>query len=169
MILTPWLNHRTNKAQKNNLSIRKSIAYSEALKIGIIFCNDDQSKIEAADRLGTLLKMDGKQVKTMAYERRNDVKHLPYDSITRENFSFFGNFIGKPITDFVNNEFDFLVCIDEQPNNLVRNILANSKAKCRVGRYEENNQPSFEMLLKNKKSGDSGWVDSIYQYLKILS
>jgi hypothetical protein len=169
MILTPWLNHRTNKAQKKNLSIRKSVAYSETLKIGIIFCNDDQSKIEAAERLGTLLKMDGKQVKTIAYERRNDIKHLPYDSITKENFSFLGNLIGKPITDFVNNEFDFLICFDEQPNNMVRNILANSKAKCRVGRFEESNQPSFEMLLENKKSEDTDWVDSIYKYLKIIS
>ena len=169
MILTPWLNHKTSKAQKSNMGLRKSIAYKEAIKIGIIFCNDEQSKIEAADRLSTLLKMDGKQVKILAYERRNDVKHLPYDSITKENFSFWGKFIGKPITDFVNAEFDFLVCLDEQPNNLVRNILASSQAKCRVGRYEESNQPSFEMLLKNTKSEDKSWVDSIYQYLKILS
>jgi len=169
MILTPWLNHRTNKAQKTNLNIRKSIAYKEALKIGIIFYNDEQSKIAAVDKLSALLKMDSKQVKVLAYERRNDIKHLPYDSITNDNFSFWGSYIGKPLTDFINAEFDFLICLDEQPNTLVRSILASSKAKCRVGRYEESNQPSFEMLLKNTKSEEKDWVDSIYQYIKMIS
>jgi len=169
MIFKPWLIHRTSKAQKHNISLRKSIAYKQAKYLGIIFTNSEHIKIDAADKLSTLLKMDGKKVKIIAYERRNSIKHLPYDTISSENFSFWGGFIGKPIEDFVNAEFDFLICIDEQPNPMIRSILANSQAKCRVGRYEESNEPSFEMLVGNGNSENLAWVDSIYHYIKILA
>ena len=169
MIFKPWLIHRTTKAQNINKGLRKSIAYSKAQKLGIIFNTDDHSKIDAVDKLSTLLKMDGKKVKILAYERQNSVKHLPYDTFSAVNFGFWGGFIGKPIEDFVKVEFDFLICIDEQPNTMIKSILANSIAKCRVGRYEENNEPLFEMLVQNNKTQNMEWVDSIYHYIKLLA
>ena len=169
MIFKPWLNHRTTKAQKANKDLRKSIAYSKSQRIGIIFNTDDHSKIDAADKLNTLLKMDGKTVKILAYERQNAVKHLPYDTFSAVNFGFWGGFIGKPLEDFVKVEFDFLICIDKQPNAMIKSILANSKAKCRVGRYDENNEPLFEMLVKNNETKNIEWVDSIYHYIKIIA
>jgi len=169
MILKPWLNYRIRKAQKDNSALRISIGYKMANSFGIVFCNDDQSKIEDADKLITLLKMDGKSVKIIAYERKNGIRHLPYDTFNKENFGFWGSFIGKPIIDFVNTHHDFLICLDKQPNTLVRSILANSKAKCRIGRFEENNQQTFEMLLENKDKNGQEWVDSMYQYLKIIT
>ena len=113
--------------------------------------------------------MDGKKIKVIAYEHKNSVNHLPYDTFSKENISFWGSFLGKPINDFVNADFDFLICLDEQPNSMIRSILANSHAKCRVGRFEENNQVMFEMLLKGATSSGKNWIDSLYQYLKIIS
>ena len=63
MILKPWLNYKTNRAQKNNKGLRESVAYKAAERIGIIFCNDEQSKIEDADKLISLLKKDDKKDK----------------------------------------------------------------------------------------------------------
>ena len=169
MILKPWLNFRTNKAQKKNKGLRESVAYKTANSIGIVFCNDEQSKIEDADKLIDLLKKDNKKVKVIAQEHKSAVKHLPYDTFNDDNFSFWGNFIGKPIIDFINAEYDFLICLDEQPNHLVRSILANSQAKCRVGKFEENNQQTFEMLLEDRTKNGHNWVDSMYGYIKIIS
>jgi len=168
MIFNPWVKYKTKKSQKENRALRKSVGYKEANNFGIIFNNDEQSKIEAADKLISLLKMDGKNIKTIAFERKNSIKHLPYDTFTINNFSFWGNLIGKPINDFTNAKYDFLICLDEQPNLLIRNILANSKAKCRIGRYDEINQPTFEMLLQNSNAKDQDWVDSMYQYLRVI-
>ncbi len=169
MILLPWLKYKTNKAQKSNIGLRQSVAYSTASNIGIIFCNDEISKIDAADKLIGLLKKDKKKVKVIAQEHKSVVKHLPYDTFSKENFSFWGNFVGKPINDFINADYDFLICLDQQPNSLVKSVLANSRAKCRVGKFEENNQQSFEMLLKDKGNNGHDWVDSMYNYIKIIS
>ena len=169
MVFKPWLIHRSSKAQKNNESLRQSVGYNNSKYIGIVYTNNAPHKIDAADKLSTLLKMEGKKVKILAYERNNSIKHLPYDTITPDNFSFWGSFKGKPLEDFVKAEFDFLICIDEQPNTLVRCILAYSKAKCRVGRHEESNEPSFEMLVQNGKGENIDWIDSIYHYLKIIA
>ena len=91
MILLPWLNYRTNKAQKDNKGLRESVAYKAANNIGILFCNDEQRKIEDADKLISLLKKDDKKVKVIAQEHKSAIKHLPYDTFSHENFSFWGN------------------------------------------------------------------------------
>lgn len=169
MILKAWLKYKTNKAQKNNKSLRESVPYKTSSRIGIIFCNDEQSKIEDADKLISLLKKDKKKVKVIAQEHKSAVKHLPYDTFNQDNFSFLGDFIGKPINDFINADYDFLICLDEQPNYLIRSILANSQAKCRIGKYEENNQQTFEMLLKDKGNNGHDWVDSMYRYIILIS
>ena len=168
MIFTPWQKYRTKKAQEANYSHRNSGSYEKSSHLGIIYHNDDQSKIEDAEKIATLLKMDGKNVKTIAYEQRNSVKHLPYDTFTRANFDIWGRFLGKPLQDFVEADFDFLICLDEEPNLLIKSILAHSKAKCRVGRYNEENQHTFEMLFDNASEGKQ-WVDNLYEYLKKLS
>lgn len=168
MIFTPWQKHKIRKAQLANLERRNSGSYETAKSIGIIYHNNDQSKIDDAEKLATLIKMDGKNVKTIAYEHRNSIRHLPYDTFSKANFDFWGRFIGKPVKDFVVTEFDFLICLDEEPNIFIRSILANSQAKCRVGRYNETNQPTFEMLFDSAEQGKQ-WVDKLYQYLKQLS
>lgn len=168
MIFTPWHKYRTKKAQAANLDKRNSGSYANSTLIGIVYHNDDQTKIDEAERLSTLIKMDGKTVKTIAYEHRNSIKHLPYDTFTKTNFDFWGRFIGKPLQDFVSTEFDFLICLDDEPNMLVQSVLAHSNAKCRIGRYSEENQHTFEMLYHN--SGDNEqWVEKLYNYLKKLS
>ena len=169
MILKAWLNYKTNKAQSANKRLRESVAYKTASKIGIIFCNDEQRKIEDADKLVSLLKKDSKKVSVIAQEQEKAVKHLPYDTFNKENFSFWGKFIGKPINDFISADYDFLVCLDEQPNFLIRSILANSQAKSRIGKFNENNQQTFEMLLKDKGNNGHDWVDSMYRYINLIS
>ena len=168
MIFTTWQKYKTKKTQQANLERRKSGSYSNASKVGILFHNDEQDKIDEAEKLATLLKMDGKSVKTMAYEHKSSIKHLPYDTITKSNFDFWGKFIGKPLEDFVSTEFDFLICLDQQPNNFIKSVLAESHAKCRIGRYSEENQNTYEMLFDDSNGGDQ-WVEKLYQYIKKLA
>ena len=168
MIFKPWQKYKINKAQEANTKLRNSVSYYTADKIGIIFYNDELKKIEEAEKLATLLKMDGKVVKTIAYEHKSSIKHLPYDTFNKSNFDFWGRFVGKPIQDFVSTEFDFLICLDETPNMMVKSVLANSLAKCRIGRYNQENQKTFEMLYVNSDIG-AQWVDNLYQYIKKLS
>ena len=168
MIFTPWQKYRIRKAQEANVERRQSGSYERSTNIGIIYHNDDQVKIDEAEKLGTLIKMDGKTVKTIAYEHRNSIKHLPYDTISKSNFDFWGGFIGKPLQDFVSTEFDFLICLDKEPNIMVKSILAHSQARCRIGRYNEENQRTFEMLYDNTGNGQQ-WVENLYAYLKKLA
>lgn len=168
MVFTPWLKRKTKLAQKANKDLRKSIAYSKAETIGIVYYNNDQSKIDAAENLSTLIKMDGKIVKIIAFERKSTVKHLPYDTFSKENFSFWSNILGKPLIDFVDTPYDFLICLDRNPNIYLQNILAISKAKCRIGRYAEESRQLFEMIIDDKNDS-ADWVKSVYDYLKIIS
>jgi Family of unknown function (DUF6913) len=169
MILKPWLNYKTKKANKSNKGLRESVSYRSTKRIGIIFCNDEQKKLNDVDKLSDLLKKDGKKVKIIAQENKSGFKHLPYDTFNDDDFSFWGKFIGKPINDFVTTDYDFLICLDDQPNHMISSILANSQAKCRIGKFEESNESIFEMMLENTANNNHDWVDSIYEYIKIIS
>lgn len=168
MVFRPWQKYRIKKIEEDNRALRQSGSYDSAENIGIIYFNDDQAKIEDAEKLGTLFKMDGKKVKTIAYEHKNSIKHLPYDTFTKSNFDFWGKFIGKPLQDFASAEFDFLICLDQIPNVSVQSVLAHSQARCRVGRNNEGNQTTFELLFDSPDEGGQ-WVNNIYQYIKKLS
>jgi hypothetical protein len=169
MIFTPLQKYKINKAQKRNIELRDSIAYERASYFGIIYQNDEQAKIDAAEKLSTLLKMDNKKVKNIAFEYKSTIKHLPYDTLTNENFDFWGGLKGKVATDFIEADFDFLICLDNEPNGAIRTVLANSKAKCRVGKFNKENEVTFEMFLVDKSNNYVQWVEELYQYLKQLS
>jgi uncharacterized protein DUF6913 len=169
MILRPWLNFKTKKAYKSNSGLRESVSYKSAERIGILFCNDEQRKLNDVDKLSDLLKKDNKKVKIIAQENKSGFKHLPYDTFNEDNFSFWGKFIGKPINDFIKADYDFLICLDDRPNHMIRSILANSQAKCRIGKFDEDNEQMFEMMLESSASNGRDWVDSIYSYIKIIS
>ena len=73
MIFTPWQKFKMRKAQEANLEKRNSGPYATSALLGILYHNDDQAKIDAVEKLATLIKMDGKKVKIIAYEHRNSI------------------------------------------------------------------------------------------------
>ena len=69
--------------------------------------------------------------------------------------------------DHFNFAFDYLFYIDNEPNPLIINLLAKSKAKCRVGRYADDIEPYFELMIESK-DGVKGLIDSMYKYTTLL-
>lgn len=166
MILSQALSYRTNRFIKLNHDIRVSVPYDEAKHIGIIFSNDTPEKSKLAEELKSLLCKDDKQIKVLAYDRNVQVKHLPFESFSKKDISFWGNFINQSIDHFADISFDFLICLDNKPGDIIKNVLAKSKAKCRVGICDnfEVYGKLFELIIQS--SIESNLVDSVYSYTK---
>jgi len=166
MILSQALSYKTKQFQKVNTSLRLSISFAEAKHIGIIFSNDLPEKVLMAEKLSTIYKKEGKQVKVLAYDRNVQVKHLPFESFSKKDITFWGNFLNESINQFSQISFDFLICLDHNPGIIIQNILAKSKAKCRVGVWNnldiENRM--FELIIQTSK--EMNLVDNIYSYTK---
>jgi len=169
MFLKQLLAYKTRKSEKDNLSSRKSISFKKAENVGILFSNNDPEKNSVIDRLISELKHDGKKVKVLAFEQNTSIRHLPYDSFSRRDINFWCKYLKPNLTNFVEREFDFLICPDDPPGALISNVLAMSKAKCRVGRPNNQNKSTFELMISSKDPSPNNWVASMYDYLKKIN
>lgn len=166
MVLGQALSYKTKRFSKANFNLRVSRPYADAEIVGIIFSNDSPEKSKLIENLKALFKKDNKQIKVLAYDRNVDVKHLPFESFSKKDISFWGNFNNQAVDNFAKMPFDFLICLDNNPGKIIKNLLAKSKAKCRVGICEdfEAYRKLFELIIHN--SDNSNLVDSVYAYTK---
>lgn len=150
--------------------IRSSTSYDQAKSIGIIFSTDDLKKHETVKKFVKRLERDGKKVHVLSFlpKGKENFEFL-FDFFTEKDVSFWGNFTAELVINFANKPFDYLFYLDVDSNLLIKNILAMSKAKCRVGKFDEENNAFFELMIQTHNGSTEYLVDEMYKYTKILS
>jgi hypothetical protein len=162
------LKYKTRSLAKSNKALRTSLPYKQALSIGIVFTVEDRQKHDDIKEFVKKLEHDGKQVKVMSFlPKHKDNYEFLFDFFTEKDVSFWGSITSESANRFCELPFDFLFYLDTAPNPLVLNIIARSKAKCRVGKYWENTQALFEFMLQIK-NGTKSLIHEIYQYTSKL-
>ena len=167
MIFRKYIQLKNNRLRKKNNSESHSVSYNEAKLIGIVFTHKSVSQIDWAEQLSALFKKDGKKVKIMAYEPSREVNHLPFDTFTDKDITFWGNYTRSNVNTFIDEQFDFLFCIDEEPNTIVENILMSSHAKCRVGKYREGSEDIYDLMIA--PGTDNEWLSGMHTYVKRIN
>ena len=139
--------------------------------MGILFSIDDISKHEVIKSLIKDLEHDGKRVTTLAYLPKKKENHeFLFDFFTDKDVTFWGQIKTDKVAEFVNQSFDYLFYIDLHSNMYMRNIMAMSKAKCRVAPYHEELRDFSELMVEVKQAGDlKKVVHEMYRYTKQLS
>ncbi len=169
MVNKTLLSYKTKSFVKKNTAQRSSMAYNSAETIGIVFSIDDEQKHDSIKRFIHLLENDGKKVEVLAYlPKKKDNHEFLFDFFTVKDLNFWGSFTSQKVEQFAAKTFDYLFYIDIDSNAFIRNILAMSKAKCRVGKFNQENEPFCEMMIQTANDINS-LVDEMYKYTKILS
>ena len=159
---------KTRSYLKKNKSIRVSLPYKQAISVGVIFSVEDKPKHDEIKDFVKRLEQDGKHVVVMSFLPRNkDNYEFMYDFFTDKDLTFWGTLTSGIALKFADMQFDFLYYIDTTPNPYVLNVLARSKAKCRVGKFWENGESFFEMMIENK-NGTHSLIDTMYKYTRQL-
>ncbi len=171
MLTKKILSYKTKGLVKKNQVIRSSMAYNQVNTVGILFTVDTREKHEIIKHLVKQLETDGKKVEVLSYLPKKKENHeFLFDFFTANDLSFWGNYTSEAVLKFVEKPFDYLFYIDEQSNLLIRNLLAMSKAKCRVAKYDNCNEQFSEMMVQVPgKNQMKHLVDEMYRYTKILS
>ena len=163
-----FLKYKTGSILKRNKSLRTSLPYKQAHSIGIIFSVEDKLKHDEIKEFVRHLEHDGKQVKVISFLPKNkDNYEFMFDFFTEKDLTFWGNINSTSANTFADTPFDFLYYLDTTPNPLILNIVARSKAKCRVGKFWEKNEPFFELMIESK-NGHKGLIETMYRYTKAL-
>ncbi len=165
MFRKPLIKYRVPRVNRKLLSLRNSVRFIEAKNIGILFCSDTLEKHQAVKRIIAELEGLGKQVDVLTYLGKGKDNHeFLFKYFTKKDFNMWGRVENSHITDFVNKEFDFVLCFDFQTNLYMKYILSASHAKCRIGYLEEEAGDYFELMVKSKSKTIQDLIDTIKQY-----
>ncbi|MBL6448947.1 hypothetical protein JMN32_21735 [Fulvivirga sp. 29W222] len=171
MLSKKIISYKTKALVKKSKVARNNISYEQAKSIGIIFTIDDLAKHETIKQLVSKLEKDGKKVQVLAFlpKGKENFEFL-FDFFTDKDVSIWGKFTSEQVHNFVEKPFDYLFYLDNKSNPLMTNILAMSKAKCRVGKFNEVNNQLCELMIQPQNgSSIQHLADEMYRYTKILS
>jgi hypothetical protein len=168
MFRMSFLKMRTTTALRKSSIRRASTPYKHAESIGIIFSVEDRTKHDSIKDLIKKLEQDGKKVSVLEFlPKKKENYEFLFDFFTVDELSFWGNITSEKAMKFSNTPFDYLFYIDSQSNPLVLHLLARSKAHCRVGRFNEDESPYFELMIEDNGNTRS-LIDNVYKYTRQL-
>lgn len=162
------LKFRTRSYLKRNKSLRSSLPYKQAISVGILFTVEDKFKHESVKSFIRKLELDGKKVTVMTFLPGDKQSYeFKFEYFTARDISFWGSNTSTHAVKFAEMPFDYLFCLDTEPNPLILNLLARSKARCRVGKHFENGEPFFELMIGTSKKPE-GLMDEMLNYTSLL-
>ena len=161
MFKKKFLNLRTRSFLRQNKSARESRTFRQAKHVGILFSIEGIEKHKAVKTFIKSLEDEGKQVEVLTYLGKGKDNHeFLFDFISANDISFWGNITNTRALTFADKEFDYLFNFDVYRHHVIENILARSKAKCRVGCFNNENEDFFEFMVRPKSIDTEGAVVS---------
>ena len=161
-----FLKWRTLAALRKNKSLRTSTPYRKSNSIGIIFTVEDKQKHDEIKEFVRRFEQDGKNVKVLEFlPKKKDNFEFLFDFFTINDLNLWGQITSEQALKFSQTNFDYLFYIDNDHNPLILNILAQSKALCRVGRHHESSEPYFEFMIGSEGT-ISGLITNMLKYTR---
>lgn len=168
MFKMSFLQMHTNAALKQNKTLRASTPYKHTKNIGIIFTVEDRQKHDDVKELIKRFEQDGKQVNVLEFlPKDKDNYEFLFDFFSEKDLSFWGKISSERAEKFSDMQFDYLFSIDCKSNPLVLNVLAHSRAHCRVGCYNEQESPFYELMIDHQGATKT-LMNNMYNYTKQL-
>lgn len=148
---------------------RRTPNYKDAEHIGILFFTRNDQMHKFINQFYEKIKADKKEFTALTFD--DDARQNPYifkySFFKKSDIGLLGKIKpkAKEVEQFINTEFDYLYCITvEEDIDMFDQILAQSKAKCRVGNYREDKYHLYEMMIR--LSSDSDIDKLIHEMLK---
>lgn len=163
-----FLKLRTQNQLRKNKTQRSSSPFKKAEHIGLLFTIEDRNKHDQIKQFIHRLEQDGKKVQAFAFlpPKKENYEFL-FDFFTPQEVSLWGAVKSDHAIRFADTSFDYLICLDNRPNEYICYLLARSRARCRAGIFSEELKPYFELMVNGVKS-TSALTDQLYQFIQKL-
>ena len=164
-----FLKYFAGKARSHNKTQRHSTPADQVHSIGILFTTGDPLKRDAVETFRQKLESEGKVVSILEYIPTRKIVHVSgHPGFSPDEISFFGKIKSHDARRFWEQEFDYLLLADAEPEPAVLQILAKSKAKCRAGKNNPEMMPYLDFLF-DYKGGTTELLEGLYAYCSKLS
>ena len=145
-----FLNIRTKKSLLHNKTERLSTPFQQVKSVGILFTSDGDDKLNRVRAFGQQLEALGKSVSILEFMpkiKKNTVfSGLPW--FCMKDISLWGIIRNAEEENFVKAGFDYLFLADSEPNIVLLNVLARSKARCRVGQSGSGRTAFLDLMIQ---------------------
>ena len=94
---------------------------------------------------------------------------IKYNAFSKKDFNWVGRCKQEGLKKFIKTDFDYLFSLNTSPFLPFDNILAQSKAKCRVGVFDDKRTDYFELMVQPSKKTDLNAVtEQMIRYTKLI-
>ena len=159
---------------KQNIQ-RKLITFDQAVSIGILYDSSDEKDFELVRKyVKEIREQHHKEVLALGYY---DQKELPPMRFSKLGLDFFTrkdlNWYYKPMASIVRNfsqrEFDILIDLHTGNSIPFQYIVAGSKAKFKIGKYERKSTPFYDLMISvPEQTSLKQFIEQVNHYLKAL-
>ena len=127
----------------------KTTSYQSTNNIGILIQAKELKNTMAINTFVNELKSAGKNVNILCFNDNNSSLYFEFnfEEFSIKDINFGGNYLKTSITDFINTEFEYLICLSINPTPVLENILISSKAKCIAGLQTTKNESLFDLMI----------------------
>lgn len=150
---------------------RNTVNYHQINQIGILFHLQPEVNAEPLAQFIKKLEYDHKKLKILTFFEH--VHSHPYnfyiDYFLKSDISWLGHINTPKVKQFTDTPFDFLFCIESEPQPVFDIILSQTRANCRVGLFDEKRTNLFELMVQNPDPANlEHTLQQMLNYTKLL-
>ncbi len=156
---------------------KQFVNLNQAKSVGLIYTVGNEQELKQIQNFANYLKGEFgiKTVYSLVYV---DKKEVPPFVQAKHSFDFFLSsdlsWRKEPIKDVCKNfqdiNFDILIDLTDEFSLPLRFILVQTKAKFKVGRFSEANQPFYDFMITCKEKGNfKSFTKEVVRYLTIIN
>lgn len=143
---------KTELNSSGRIRIPHKFSFESAKTVGILFDATNSEDYELVKRYVVYLREHRKKVKVIGYFSTKDIPALTYSKLEYDFFSAKEvNWLGKPssvvINNFIQEEWDLMIDLNVHDHFPLRYIASMSKAKFKVGKYKEEDESIYDMMI----------------------
>jgi hypothetical protein len=149
--------------EKRYNHIRKIVAanLNDAKNIGLVYeiRSDDELFLKELKAFLNSLLEKRKIINLIGYCHLKNIpsaytKDYRFNTFSSKNLNIFGLPNFEPAESFINKDFDILIDLSKGNSVPIKYITTKSKAKFKVGRYQENNK-IYDLMIDTSKNDDN--------------
>ena len=150
------------------------IPFSEAKNIGILYEATHDKDYELIKNYVKDLRSYSKDVLALGYYNRKELPETRYIKLGLDFFTLKSlNWKMKPnhpiVTNFMNREFDILICMNLDRSIPIRYVSSHTKARFKIGRYDPVCAKIFDFMIKVEDKPDLRiMIEQVNHYLKLI-
>src|ERR1035437_4331026 len=120
--------------------------------VGILFDATNPDDLEIVKRYVVYMREHRKKVKAIGFFNTKEIpaltySKLEYDFLSAKELNWFGKPNSAVVKNFIQEDFDLLIDLNVHDHFVLKYISALSKAKFKVGKYNEKDESIYDMMI----------------------